>query len=160
MKSKYTRWKAWENKHYVGYWSERWIWLFKVWDYNAGFSVSDQLSFITSDARRLKEEDKSGQAMLVLPTPSSINLLASILLLLWGFLNMISTNLVSLSRLLCHKFIHSFSMCTFFTFTLPEAKKVPSWILCHMEQHHFFILHFPPSTLLPTAFLPPSRIRE
>lgn len=61
MKSKYTWWKAWENEHNVGYWWEWWVWLFKVWDYDTGFSMSDQLSVITSDAEGQRKKINQGK---------------------------------------------------------------------------------------------------
>lgn len=42
-------------------WHNNWIWLFKVWDYNTGFSMSDQLSIIISDAGGQRKKINQGE---------------------------------------------------------------------------------------------------
>lgn len=44
---------------------------------------------------------------------------------------MISSYLVILNRLLCHRFVQSFSTYKYFIFILPDGKEVPSWTLPH-----------------------------
>lgn len=130
------------------------VWLFKVWAYNTGFNVSDQLSVITSDAEGSRKKINSGKQSWYSWHPL---LLQSLSLQSFAALGLPQHDFYLFSRnyFATDYFatnLLSLSACVYFSHSLPEAKEVST---CATQSSTTFLFPICPHPLyyqLPFCF--------